>query len=288
MTALGKALTFFNVLFAIITGVLIVNVYITRTNWRVGMELAQQETKAAQAAAKAAEAAANNQRIDLEEQKKKLQEQIKKVNQDILGKDEEIKAEKEKSRAAEINAVKDRQVSDAGSREINRLQIERNQMADQLKKLNDDLAKVTKDLADTTSRETFNRLRAEALEKDVADKNERLAMLQRKYDELRAQMPAGNRGAQVNPPRVPSIETAGTVTGTSGNLAQISLGSDNGIEQGHILQVFRLGNQPNQATYLGTLTVSRTQPHTAVGTFEPAGRGKTIEKGDRVDTRIVR
>ena len=74
----------------------------------------------------------------------------------------------------------------------------------------------------------------------------------------------------------------------SGNLAQISLGSDNGIEQGHILQVYRLGARASDAVYLGTLTITRTNPHEAVGTFEPAGRGKTIAKGDRVDTRILR
>src|SRR5262245_34620590 len=289
MTALGKALTFFNVLFAIITGVLIVNVYITRTNWRVGMELAQQETKAAQAATKAAEAAANQKGIDLEEQKKKLQEQIKKLNDAILGKDEEIKTEKERVKASEVNAVKDRQISQAGTAEINRLQTERNQMAEQVKTLNENLAKVTKDLADTSSRETFNRLRADALEKDLVETREQLAMTRRQVNELRAQLPAGgNRGAKENPPHVPSMDTAGTVTGVYEGLAQISLGTDNGIEQGHILQVYRLGNQPNQATYLGTLTITRTQAHAAVGTFEPAGRGKKIEKGDRVDTRILR
>src|SRR5262249_23168734 len=154
------------------------------------------------------------------------------------------------------------QVSQAGTQEINRLQLERNAMADQLKKLNDDYARVTKDLADTTSRETYNRLRADALEKDLVALREEHGTLRKRYEEMRAQWRAGNGGAQQNPPRVASIETSGQVTGVvAGNLAQISLGSDNGLEQGHILQVFRLGKNPNDATYLGTLTITRTTPH---------------------------
>jgi chromosome segregation ATPase len=288
MTALGKALTFFNVLFAIITGVLIVNAYITRTNWRNGMEAWQQEAKAAQAAAKAADAAANQKRIDLEEQRKKLDDQIAQLSKAILGKDEEIKAEKNRVKDHDIQRAKSDQVSQASTAEINRLQLERNQMADQLKTLNDQHAKVTKELADTTSQMTYYKLRSEAQEKDLVDLREKYATLLKNYEIVKAQLPAGNRGARENQPRAPSIETSGEVAGVSGNLARITLGNDNGIERGHILQVYRLGKTPNDAVYLGTLTIDRTSAHEAVGTFEPAGRGKTITAGDKVDTRILR
>jgi hypothetical protein len=289
MTALGKALTFFNVLMAIVTGVLIVLVFVTRTNWRNGLEEWQKVAKASDAALAAEKQASAQKKLDLEDQKKKKEEQIAELNKQILGKDQEIAAEKARVKDAEIERGKFGQVSAAGTQEIDRLQRERNQMADQLKQLNDDKAKLTKDLVDTGSRETYYKLRSEALEKDLVSAREELASAKKRVEELRAQSPAGRGGANPIQPRLPSIETSGEVTGiAAGNLAQISLGSDNGMEPGHILQVYRLGAKASDSIYLGTLTITRTQPHAAVGTFEPAGRGKTINKGDKVDTRIVR
>ena len=40
--------------------------------------------------------------------------------------------------------------------------------------------------------------------------------------------------------------------------------------------------------YVGTLTISDVRPHEAAGLFEPAGRGKKIEAGDNVDTKILK
>jgi len=289
MTALGKALTFFNVLFAIVTGVLIVVVFITRTNWRVGMERWEQEAKAAKAALESEKQASIQKKNDAEEQKKKLVEEIASLNKTIRGKDEEVKTEKDRAAGFEVQLAKYGQISTAGTAEIGRLQVERNQMADQLKKLTDEHAKTVNELANTSSRETYADLRAKALEQNLIETREKLAGIQRRYEELRARQPAGGAGADPNPPRRPSIETNGEVSGISGNLAQITLGSDNGIERGHILQVYRPDlKNPANSLYLGTLTVDRTQPHAAVGTFEPAGRGKMIQKGDKVDTRILR
>jgi hypothetical protein len=84
-------------------------------------------------------------------------------------------------------------------------------------------------------------------------------------------------------PRVPSVDEKGQVTSVADNLAVISLGSDHGIEPGHILQVYRLLPAPQ---YLGTLTISRAETHRAVGLFQPAGRNMVVKVGDTVDTKI--
>jgi hypothetical protein len=286
MTALGKVLVFFNVLFALVTGGLIVVVFMTRTNWRIGMEAAQQETKAARAALEAERSAAAQKRLDYETEIRRLNEEISRLNTVILGKDVEIAGEKKKANEARAESMKAAEISNAATAEISRLQVERNQLAVQLNTVNDQLAKTAKELAETTARETFYKLRADANERNLASAREELATVRRKLEELRARVPAAEfESAVATPRRIPSVETAGRVTGVSGNLASISLGSDNGIEQGHVLQVYRMGANP---LYLGTLTVTRTEPHRAVGTFEPAARGRTIAIDDRVDTRILR
>jgi predicted nucleic acid-binding Zn-ribbon protein len=286
MTALGKVLVFFNVLFALVTGGLIVVVFLTRTNWRLGMEAAQQETKAARAALESERSAATQKRLDYEAEIRRLQEEISRLNTVILGKDVEIAGEKKKYNEARAESMKAAEISNAASAEIARLQTERNQMSVQLNTLNEQLVQTARELAETTARETFHKLRADSNERELASLKDELASVRRKYEELRARVPATATLAVVpNAPRAPSIETSGRVTGVAGNLASISLGSDNGIEQGHVLQVYRMGANP---LYLGTLTVTRTEPHRAVGTFEPAARGRTIAVDDRVDTRILR
>lgn len=286
MTALGKVLVFFNVLFALVTGGLIVVVFLTRTNWRVGMELAQQETKAARAALEAERSAAAQKRLDAEAEIKRLQEEISRLNTVILGKDVEIAGERKKFNDARAESMKAAEISNAASAEISRLQTERNQLSVQLNTVNEQLAQTARELAETTARETFHKLRADTNERELASTKEELVRVRRRYEELLARVPeAATSSVVATPKRIPSVETSGRVTGVSGNLAAISLGSDNGIEQGHVLQVYRMGANP---LYLGTLTVTRTEPHRAVGTFEPAARGRVIAVDDRVDTRILR
>src|SRR5262245_2975328 len=53
MTALGKTLVFFVLLFSVITGGMMAMAFVTRTNWRVGFENAQNEMKVLEAAQKA-------------------------------------------------------------------------------------------------------------------------------------------------------------------------------------------------------------------------------------------
>ena len=66
-----------------------------------------------------------------------------------------------------------------------------------------------------------------------------------------------------------------------GNLLEISIGSDDGLKEGHTLDVFRDG------TYLGRVVVRKATPDRAVVEIMPEYRKGLIKKGDRVATRIV-
>ena len=78
------------------------------------------------------------------------------------------------------------------------------------------------------------------------------------------------------PPRVDGVVVA---VGDKG-LVEISIGSDDGLREGHKLEVFR-GN-----SYLGRVVIRRTEPDRAVAEIDPAYRKGSIRKGDRVATKL--
>lgn len=282
MTALGKTLVFFNLLFALITGWMMTVVYVTRTNWKKGQDEAVAETKSAFAMLRQEQDAAKQRKSEFEAAVQKLNSAIEAEKRLVAEQTARAGNEEKKRQDAEANSAKYLAASQGSTTEIVRLQRERNQMYEQLKVLNETIAKVNKDNADLTTKETYSRLRADSLERERSDLQERFNTASARLEELRARVGPSVAGAQPNPPRAPSISTAGKVTGVADTLASFSLGSDNGLVVGHILQVYRTNE------YLGTLTVSRLEPHAGVGAFEPAGRGKKVKIGDSVDTKIIR
>lgn len=81
----------------------------------------------------------------------------------------------------------------------------------------------------------------------------------------------------------PDVE--GVVLATPGsNLVEVSIGSDDGIREGHTLQVYRISG--GVRTYLGRVTVVKTSPDKSVAKIDPNYRKGTIQKGDRVDSKL--
>jgi septal ring factor EnvC (AmiA/AmiB activator) len=74
----------------------------------------------------------------------------------------------------------------------------------------------------------------------------------------------------------------GVVTGVSQkDLIEISIGSDDGIKEGHQLEVFR------KSTYLGRVVIRKTGPDRAVAEIIKEYRRGIIRKGDRVATKLI-
>ncbi len=65
------------------------------------------------------------------------------------------------------------------------------------------------------------------------------------------------------------------------SLIEISIGSDDGLRNGHTLEVFR-----NNA-YLGRVRVKRLEPNKAVCEIIPEYRKGIIKRGDRVATKLI-
>jgi hypothetical protein len=82
------------------------------------------------------------------------------------------------------------------------------------------------------------------------------------------------------PPKVDGLVTA--VSGQG--LIEISLGSDDGLRNGHKLEVYRAS--PTNSKYLGRIEVITTEPDRAVAKILPEFRKGAIQKEDRVATRF--
>ncbi|REJ86434.1 MAG: hypothetical protein DWQ34_17845 [Planctomycetota bacterium] len=71
------------------------------------------------------------------------------------------------------------------------------------------------------------------------------------------------------------------------NMAQISLGTDDGIAIGHILDVYRPDTGDGEGSrYLGRIRIVYATPDEAVGLVVEAAKNGIIEKGDNVSTKL--
>ena len=84
------------------------------------------------------------------------------------------------------------------------------------------------------------------------------------------------------PPRVDGVILASRPNG----YVEISIGFDDGIEKNHQLDVYRLGPTVAENKYLGKIEVVETQADRAVARILPNFRKGTIQKEDRVATRL--
>jgi hypothetical protein len=78
------------------------------------------------------------------------------------------------------------------------------------------------------------------------------------------------------PPKMDGLVLAVSTT----KLVEVSLGSDDGLREGHTLEVYR------ENTYLGRIVIRKTSPDRSVAEIVPEFQKGLIQKGDRVATKI--
>lgn len=82
----------------------------------------------------------------------------------------------------------------------------------------------------------------------------------------------------------PSHDVRGKITAIAdAGLYVLSVGTDEGLKQGHVLEVFRLGTTP--PLHLGNVTLVRAYAKQSIGQFKPNGKDRA-DVGDEVGNRI--
>lgn len=150
---------------------------------------------------------------------------------------------------------------------------------------NVNLAKARDDLKQS---EVAAQIEAKNLRDRFGQMEKQLRDMAKQMDGSKSTSVAGGRGASSKDRNPPPENVEGKVKSTDNTgLLRISIGSDQGLQRGHTLELFRLNLQnPGQSKYLGSIRLLEVSNHEAVG--EPvralADRAKV---GDRVASRIL-
>ncbi len=294
MTAVGKILVFLNLVFSIVVIGLIATVYSTRTNWKNLADKNAAYVKTAKAAYLASQQALEAQKKSFEEQLVAKDEQIKSQENLLSIRKKEIDdlqkqfAEKDKSYNDEMAKYKEvERTKDLLNRERENLankEKEQKAQIDELLKDNDNLrrAQIAAEQRAKLSESKLTRLADRVAELEVA-----LKAAKEGNRALMANNLVGTR-QPIDPPVIASPAPQQNVRGTvlyvrDSGLTQISIGSDHGLAKGNVLTVMRLvPENPKESKYLGTLTISQTEPKSAVGQFVPVNRYSQPRPGDEV------
>jgi hypothetical protein len=272
MSTFGKILTFLVFIGALVWAYFTVNVYATRTNWKVRADNFEKSFRES-------EAARDKEYREFEANKAALVRlyQTEKTRADDLEKGYEKLSAAGKKADAEYRKIEDDYRNADVQAKILQASVkvtldELDQNRKRLTLLEDErvrlvLAKEAADRAKLTAENEAKLARA------IADENaKKIETLVAQVTELRLTGGSGTasvlRSIEKQPAPLPENIRGTVVRDMVGDFVQISIGIDAGLEPGSRLDVFREGNEPK---YLGTLVVTRSiYPKEAVAEFKPA------------------
>jgi hypothetical protein len=256
-------------------------VYATHKNWRdvitnpdTGF---QKELKDQQARNKELTDELAKKIHDLEAERQAKTEALTKLETELTAKKEELEARKQKQDELEkseraiaaamsttqTNATDYRKSLETLRADILQAQRERDAHFNEVVKLTDQ----------------FNQLENDR--KQLSDRNVELVKDMARADELLRKLGYDKGRDYSNVP--PDVD--GVITATPGaNMVEISIGGDQGLINGHVLQVYRIG--AGQSTYVGRIEVIKTTPDRAVCKIDPNYQKSNMMVGDRVATKI--
>jgi hypothetical protein len=306
MTVVGKLLVFLNLVFSLAVGTFAVLDYAARTHWADRYQSLSKKYQVVDASSQAWKAEA----AKLEKDRKALNARL------IAGAGPAIGLKGLDDPAADEAAQRAAKVIEERGRAIEKLQGDvaklQGQLAAAEKRTRSSDATSEASLAETKARQTdsdkareilkaeteknirlvkeMNELRDRAVAAEIQagsykDMNTRLERQLQEIarDMARLRASAGSTGVArgVNPP---PENVEGLVRGTDpSGLVTITIGSDAGLQKGHTMEVFRLGQNPK---YIGRIKIVDVHPTTAVA--QPAGRMMApMKPGDRVASRIM-
>ena len=271
MDTLGKIFVFAVMVMSVVFMSFAIAIFSSHTNWQKESERLQIELEQA-TAERAAKESELTTLIDQNAASEKDQEQVvKKLETALQQKDTELAGLKKKREVELSNLDKDiadlseaKDERDAADSLVGKLREEIHGLQDKLKKSVNDGASLASELHQSESELAMTTERKKQLEEQVA--NARVVLQQ--------------NGLSLKRPEMVIPVVGGVVTAVANDLAEVSIGSDDGLQAGHELEVFRADE------YLGRLRVVSVKPDRAVvRVLKDFARG-IVQRGDRVATRL--
>lgn len=277
MNLVGKILTVLIFVMSLIFATMALMVYATHTNWQEAVKKQSAELTELRQARDKLKEQMDQMEIDRQAEQKAttdqiaaLETQVAKVTTERDAQAKEIQ-ELNKSTAEAVAAMTATQATLAD------LRTEVGTLREDIRKARQDRDESFKKavaLADQAHQLQTEQKRLEARLSDLVVDRNRMRDLLRANDLDPAADPAG---------ALPKVE--GVVTAlVQGGTLEISIGSDDGLNKGHRLEIYRSG--AGNSTYLGRVEVMRTLPDKAVCKIIPEFRKGAIQVGDRVASKL--
>jgi len=237
---------------------------------------AQKERFLLQANLKVAENALKAERESNAKKFKEFKDSLAAMQEKLDARDEQLATVRDELRKAQLAPGGPGRNAAIAKAELDRIRAERELLAEEKKQR----------LAEVVA------LRKEAeVQKQIAiEKEIHARMLEKKLDKLLTAYQSQTaelrklQGGKEQPPKVePKADLRGEVVGfADSGLTSISIGTENGVEVGMKLPVFRPNPAiPAASKYLGEILIRTVKPKDAVGQFYPAGKDKP-QPGDHI------
>ncbi|MFM7207943.1 MAG: hypothetical protein ACKO4T_14875 [Planctomycetaceae bacterium] len=259
-------------------------VYMSHTNWKAEVEREPKDCLPGQ------QPGYRYQITQAETERKKLQDEISSLQQKV--------AESERTRDQVIAKLQTAIVQKEG--ELQKLRAEKDERQAAMDKavadvaaLRDDLLAAEKDVAQLQEQVNQQQQKVDAqvgksaeLSAALAEEQAKLAMAEERKAQLEKQVTnardllkqSGLTIDSTPKDRVPTLD--GDVVAVAGGSIQVSLGSDDGLQVGHTLEVYRGGE------YIGRALVKTVTPDHAVAEIVKAYARGVVQRGDKVTTRL--
>jgi myosin heavy subunit len=290
MNTIGKILVILNLVFALLVGGFLVIDYATRTNWKKEYEKLQSEMVVAGTNTNVS----SRTQQDLVTQKKRADadrdDALQKLADEKLVSKARLEDQQRKTAEAEGRADDARLSAEKAIAEKDRLKAENKSLGETIQE---------RDGRITALQEKAKELRQEAVAADTKAKaaQERSESMLKQIEELQRTISLREAGVgkdnsplrSPNSPNPPPNDIKGKiekVDSTDRTLVTISLGSDQGLQLNHTLEVYRLSPTP---LYLGMIRIVDVREHVAVGQLVRsgvAGNRSALQPGDIVASKV--
>ena len=262
MTVIGKMLVFLVFVLALVWNALVVNAYVTRTNWKAQADGYRAE------ALKAAEAA-NSLRKLIDAEREAAEDKARVVAEDRNRQYEQLAAAR-KSYDEISKAYQERQKADrdqgAQSNELQaNLKTAQKQVEEQVARMNE-MEKKINDLTQAAEKARVEMVKAQIEAQQQAKRAEQLKEGFQRLQEEKADLLSPRRDGTVGRTVPVPANFRGTVRDRSGEFVSFTPGLDVGLQVGAVLDVSRT---TGGGRYLGKLKVTHLDPKEGVGQFIP-------------------
>lgn len=271
MNILGKIFVFAVLIMSVVFMSFAVAIFSSHTNWK-------------------AEAEALAQKLDdLTKDRKQKEAAITKLNEEIAAsiaaRDQVVAALQaaltEKNRElAELQKDRDDKLSklDEDIATLAKAKQERDDAATRIEDLRKEIDGLQETLKGMVNRGAELAAKLHQTESELAMANERREQLVEQVQRAKTVLTENNLSLRSPTTNVPVVD--GEVVAVSDSLAEVSIGSDDGLQKGHELEVFRADQ------YLGRLEVVSVKPDRAVARIIKEYARGIVQRGDRVATRL--